>query len=170
MIGGLATPAARERCRATLERLLAEEWTALQSLETLLGTERDVLTRNESPEELEGVCARRQDAMGALLRIQDERGGVLRMLGCEADAAGLERVVRECDPQRTLPPRWERCAELARRCRELNDFNGALVATRMRRVEGLLEVLTGRKPQVPTYGRQGHQAWMSAGRLLATEA
>lgn len=170
MTGGMGTPAAREQCRTTLERLLVEECAALQSLESLLTAEREVLTRNESPEELEAVCARRQDAMGGLLRIQDERHGVLRMLGCEADAAGLERAVRACDPQRTLPARWERCAELARRCRELNDFNGALVATRMRRVEGLLEVLTGRKPQLPTYGRQGQQAWMAAGRLLATEA
>ena len=170
MTDGLGTPAARERCRATLERLLVEECAALQALEALLGTERDVLTRNESPEELEAVCARRQEAMGGLLRIQDERRGVLRMLGCDPDAAGLERAVRDCDPGRTLPARWERCAELARRCRELNDFNGAIVATRMRRVEGLLEVLTGRKPQVPTYGRQGQQAWVGAGRLLATEA
>lgn len=170
MIGAFADATARSECRTTLERLLSEEMQALRHLEGLLGSERDVLVRNESPEELEAVCARRQECMGSLLRIQDERRGVLRMLGVDPDNAGLERIVRECDPQRTLPARWAECSELARRCRELNDFNGALVSSRMRRVEGLLEAITGRRPQQPVYGRQGQQSWVNAGRLLAAEA
>jgi len=162
--------AAREECRRTLDRLLADEIAALAELETLLEAEREVLVCNESPEALEDVCARRQDCMGGLLRVQDERRGVLRMLGIEAEAAGLERLMRDCDPARSLPARWGECAERARRCREINDFNGALVASRMRRVEGMLEILTGRKRETPIYGRQGQQAWVAAGRLLAAEA
>ena len=170
MTAPLATPAAREEVRHTMERLLAEEIAALAELERLLEAEREVLVRNDSPEALEDACTRRQDCMGGLLRIQDERRGVLRMLGFEADAAGLERLLRECDPQRSLPARWGECSERARRCREINDFNGALVATRIRRVTGLLEIITGRRAETPIYGRQGQQAWRSAGRLLATEA
>ncbi len=170
MTASIATPAAREEVRRTLERLLAEEITALVELERLLEAEREVLVRNDSPEALEDACVRRQDCMGGLLRIQDERRGVLRMLGFEADAAGLERLMRGCDPERSLPARWGECAERARRCREINDFNGALVSSRMRRVAGLLEILTGRKADSPVYGRQGQQAWGVAGRLLATEA
>ncbi len=170
MTAPLATAAAREEVRRTLERLLAEEVVALVELERLLESEREVLVRNDSPEALEDACTRRQDCMGGLLRIQDERRGVLRMLGFEADAAGLERLMRECDPQRSLPARWGECAERARRCREINDFNAALVSSRMRRVAGLLEILTGRKAETPVYGRQGQQAWGAAGRLLATEA
>lgn len=164
------TPATREECRRTLERLLEEEIAALTDLESLLVAEREVLVRNDSPEALEEACARRQDCMGGLLRIQDERRGVLRMFGFETDTAGLERLTRECDPQRSLPARWGECAERARRCREINDFNGALVSSRMRRVAGLLEILTGRKADTPIYGRQGQQTWAAAGRLLATEA
>ncbi|MFM7626707.1 MAG: flagella synthesis protein FlgN [Gammaproteobacteria bacterium] len=171
MMPPLATPAAREEIRRTLERLLADEIAALAELERLLDTEREVLVRNDSPEALEDACARRQDCMGGLLRIQDERRGLLRMLGFEADTAGLDRLMRICDPERSLPARWSECAERARRCREINDFNGALVSSRMRRVAGLLEILTGRKTDTPVYGRQGQQAWAgAAGRLLATEA
>ena len=108
--------------------------------------------------------------MGALLRIQDERRAVLRILGFDADIAGLERLSREYDPERRLSARWGDCAELARRCREINDFNGALVSSRMRRVAGLLQILTGQKTDTPIYGRQGQQSWSAAGRLLATEA
>lgn len=170
MTAVMANEAEREEIRHTLERLLAEEIAALAELERLLETEREVLVRNDSPEALEDACARRQDCMGGLLRIQDERRGVLRMLGFEADATGLDRLMRACDPGRSLPARWGECAERARRCREINDFNGALVASRMRRVAGLLEILTGRKAETPVYGRQGQQAWGAAGRLLATEA
>jgi flagellar biosynthesis/type III secretory pathway chaperone len=108
--------------------------------------------------------------MSELLRIQDERRGLLRATGHTVDTAGIESLLRICDPQRTLPARWARCADLAARCRGLNDFNGALVASRMRRVEGMLEILTGRKRETPIYGRQGQQAWVAAGRLLAAEA
>lgn len=170
MNGPLATPAGREECRRMLDRLIGEELAALAELERLLDTEREVLVKNDSPEAIEDVCARRQDCMGGLLRIQDERRSALRMLGFEADRHGLERLMRECDPQRTLPARWGECAERARRCREINDFNGAMVASRIRRVTGMLEILTGRKPETPVYGRQGQQAWVGAGRLLATEA
>ena len=170
MTSVFASAAAREDCRRGLDRLLTEELAALAELERLLEAEREVLVRNESPEALEDACARRQDCMGGLLRVQDERRSLVRALGFEADAAGLERLLRECDPQRTLPARWGECSERARRCREINDFNGALVATRIRRVTGLLELITGRRSETPVYGRQGQQAWRSAGRLLATEA
>ena len=170
MTAALESPGAREACRQTLGRLLDEESAALSALERLLLAEREVLTSNEPAEALEAVCARRQDSMGALLRIQDERRGLLRMFGYTPDTEGLERLLRFVDPQRTLPARWGDCAERARHCRELNDFNGALVASRMRGVEGMLEILTGRRRETPVYGRQGQQAWVSAGRLLATEA
>jgi flagellar biosynthesis/type III secretory pathway chaperone len=170
VIAAFATPTAREEIRRTFERLLDDEIAALVGLERLLEMERQALIRNDSPEALEDACAQRQDCMGGLLRVQDERRGVLRMLGLEGDAAGLERLMRGCDPERSLPARWGECAERARRCREINDFNGALVSSRMRRIEGMLEILTGRRRETPVYGRQGQQAWVAAGRMLATEA
>ena len=166
----LDSAATRSGCRDTLGRLLDEEIDALFGLERLLIAERDVLAKNDSPEALEEVCSHRQLRMTQLLKIQDERRGLLRATGHTVDTAGIESLLRICDPQRTLPGRWARCADLADRCRGLNDFNGALVASRMRRVEGMLEILTGRKRETPIYGRQGQQAWVTAGRLLAAEA
>ncbi|MFZ9667330.1 MAG: flagellar export chaperone FlgN, partial [Steroidobacteraceae bacterium] len=63
--------------------------------------------------------------------------------------------------------RWR---DSARRCRDLNDHNGALVASRMRRIQGMLEVLTGKRSEKTTYGRQAHQGFGTRGRVLATEA
>jgi flagellar biosynthesis/type III secretory pathway chaperone len=62
------------------------------------------------------------------------------------------------------------CAEAARRCRELNDRNGALVHSRMKRVEGMLEVLTGRSAGTAVYGPNGNVPVPHSGRLVAAEA
>ena len=69
-----------------------------------------------------------------------------------------------------LPPRWAECAELAKRCRSLNDHNGALVASRMRRIQGVLEVITGKRSDPNVYGKQAQQAWITRGRMVAAEA
>jgi flagellar biosynthesis protein FlgN len=86
-----------------------------------------------------------------------------------ADPQGLERLLRWCDPSNTLQRRVADCAQRAGRCRELNERNGALVTARLKKVEGLLEVLTGRTNQPKVYGRQGmFQAPGANARVLAS--
>ncbi len=156
--------------RDQFSRLLDEEARTLADLERLLALEHDILVRNDSAEALEEACASRQLRMGELLRIQDERRSVLRMLGQTPDNAGLDAVLRGCDQGDRLRTRWQQCAGAAGRCRELNDRNGALVQARMKRVEGMLEVLTGQRPGPRVYGPQGQVAAGPSSRLLATEA
>jgi flagellar biosynthesis/type III secretory pathway chaperone len=102
--------------------------------------------------------------------LQSERQNLLRLHGFSCDNVGLASLIKVCDPERALPARWAECADLARRCRDLNDHNGALVASRMRRIQGMLEVLTGKRSEKTTYGRQAHQGFGTRGRVLATEA
>ncbi len=142
----------------------------LADLERLLAHEHGILTSNDSAEALETACAERQQRMGELLRIQDERRGVLKMLGQTPDNAGLDAVLRGCDLGDRLRSRWQQCAAAAGRCRQLNDRNGALVQLRMKRVEGMLEVLTGQRPGPRVYGPQGQVAAGPSSRLVAAEA
>jgi flagellar biosynthesis/type III secretory pathway chaperone len=160
----------REEIKQILSRLLEDEQRLLTQLETLLETEKSILLRDDSPERLEAACRSRQDCMLSLLRLQSERQNVLRLHGFSCDNAGLASLIKVCDPERALPARWAECADLARRCRDLNDHNGALVASRMRRIQGMLEVLTGKRSEKTTYGRQAHQGFGTRGRVLATEA
>jgi len=44
------------------------------------------------------------------------------------------------------------------------------VASRMRRIQGMLEVITGKRSEKMTYGRQAQQGFGSRGRVLVTEA
>jgi flagella synthesis protein FlgN len=153
-----------------LRRLVDEERARLGELESLLASEHEILATQSSVEALESACAARQDCMGRLLRIQDERRALLAAAGHGADAAAIATFLDRHDPSGAVRAAWGECAELAQRCRDLNDRNGALVGARMRRVEGMLGVLTGQSRETQVYGRHGYRASLPSGQLLAAQA
>jgi flagellar biosynthesis/type III secretory pathway chaperone len=155
-------------CREHLQKLISEESAQLRRLEELLEREHELLLANDV-EELDRASVARQECFGALMRIEDERRQLCRMMNVPEGPEGLERLLGWCDPSRGLQRRWADCAELAGRCRALNDRNGALVAARLKKVEGMLEVLTGRAAQSGVYGRRGdYQIPGRSERVLAT--
>lgn len=141
-------------CREHLNKLLAEEGSALVRLEGLLDREHELLVANDV-EELERAGEARQACIAELMHIDDERRSLCKMMSLPTDVTGLERLLAWCDPSGSLQQRWAECAERAGRCRAANDRNGALVTARMKKVEGLLDVITGRATQTRTYGKQG---------------
>jgi flagellar biosynthesis/type III secretory pathway chaperone len=141
-------------CREHLSKLISEETRALTQLEGLLEQEHEHLIANDI-EALDRTGDARQVCIGDLIRVEDDRRTLCRMLNMPTDQTGLERMLTWCDSSRTLQVRIADCAERAGRCRNLNDRNGALVSARLKRVEGLLDVVTGRSNQPKVYGRQG---------------
>ena len=99
--------------RDQFSRLLEEEARTLADLEALLGREHEILVRNESAAALEEACDARQLRIGELLRIQEERRGLLRMLGQSPDNAGIDAVLRVCDSSGSFRSRWQQCASAA---------------------------------------------------------
>jgi flagella synthesis protein FlgN len=156
-------------CREQFATLLTQESGALDTLAGLLEREHALLVANDVSA-LETAMAERQTCVGALLRVDEERRSMCRMLGHSADMAGLERLLAWCDPSGTLKSRWADCAKRGTRCRELNDRNGALVIARMKRVETLLGALTGRPGESATYGPTGSSSASRAGSVLTTQA
>jgi flagellar biosynthesis protein FlgN len=155
-------------CRELLQKLLAEEVNALAHLATLLDREHELLLANDV-EQLEQAGDARQACIGELVRIEEERRSLCRMMNIPTDAAGLDRLLSWCDPSHELKRRWAACAAQATSCRERNDRNGALVSARLKKVEGMLDVLTGRAAQPKVYGPQGAvQAPARSARTLAT--
>lgn len=148
-------------CREHLERLLIEEAAALARLEELLEKEHEFLTANDV-EELEKAGEARQSCISALIAIEDERRSLCRMMNVSPDVAGIEKLLQWCDPSRQLAASRIACSQRATKCRSLNDRNGALVSARLKRVEGMLGVITGRASQVKVYGSNG--AYESTGR------
>ena len=128
-------------CKDHLSKLISEETKALTRLEGLLDQEHEFLLANDI-EALDRAGDERQSCITDLVRIDDDRRTLCRML-------------KWCDPSASLQPRIADCAERAGRCRNLNDRNGALVTARLKRVEGLIDVVTGRAAQPKVYGRRG---------------
>ena len=156
-------------CKDSIERLLGEECGLLAKLEALLDTEHQFLNGNDI-DALEQAGAARHACTGALVRIEDERRSLCRMSGKSSDRRGLEELLKWCDPNNTLKPRWMECTERATRCRDRNDRNGIVVAVRLKRVEGMLSVITGRDKAPATYGPQRGYAQAQVGRMIRSEA
>jgi flagellar biosynthesis protein FlgN len=154
-------------CREHLAELLGEEIVLLGELQQLLEEERDLIGVGE-PEALHRTTRARQDRLGALARIEEQRRSLCTLHGETPDRAGLERLRRWCDPTGALAPRLAECLGRAVRCRDLNDRNGVMVAARMKRVSELLQVLTGRVTRAATYGPRGYAGSARAGRVLGT--
>jgi flagellar biosynthesis/type III secretory pathway chaperone len=142
-------------CREHLTTLLREESALLAELEELLRRESGILESSDI-QALETTTRARQERVGALARIEEQRRSLCAAHGFSADRAGLEGVMAWCDGQGTLLPRLRECAERAVRCRDLNDRNGIVVATKLKRVEGMLGALTGRPTRLDTYGPRGY--------------
>lgn len=156
-------------CRETLASLISQESAALGELAGLLDREHGFLVANDVVA-LEEAMAERQHCVGTIVRVEEERRSMCRMMGYSNDLPGLERLLGWCDPSGSLKPLWAECAKRGARCRELNDRNGALVNARLKRVEGLLGALTGKPSEGSTYGRAGAYAAPRAGRVLTTQA
>lgn len=152
--------------RQHVEQLLGDEWRALAQLEDLLGKEYELL-ESGNVDAIEAAGNARQDCITALLRIDTERRSLCTMLDFTPDAEGLGNLLRWCDPANGLAIKWSACLEKAGRCQQLNQRNGALVTARLRRVEGLLGVLTGNNRNTNIYGPQGGITRQSSGHSLA---
>lgn len=160
------------QCKSHLATLLADESALLALLDTQLRREHQLVTDNDV-EGLEAAGRERQNCVGQLLKVEDERKALCHMLGQAADARGVEALLAWCDPQAELLPALRRCTEQATLCRDQNLRNGALVNARLQRVSSMLGMLNVSTAERSVYGRNGAGSvppGAHAGRLVATSA
>jgi flagella synthesis protein FlgN len=138
--------------RTHADALIAEEAGLLGRLEALLGKEGAIL-RGDDTAAIERIGANRHDCTSALTRLAAERDNSCRLLSFTNGRSGFEQLLRWCDASGALLRRWHANLDLARRCRDLNDRNGALVAVKLNHVQSLLGVLRGEVAE-PVYAQQ----------------
>jgi flagellar biosynthesis/type III secretory pathway chaperone len=155
--------------REHLAKLIAEESGALVALEKLLQKEYELLLANDM-DGFEKLIGERQECIGTLLRLDDHRRTLCRMMGLPADPTGIEQLLRCCDRDGSLRERMDALAVTAAQCRALNDRNGALVTARLQRVQSFLQILSGDTANSSTYGPRGAHSAPRVGRVLAAEA
>lgn len=143
------------QCRQFLEQSLNTEAAVLRDLNELLDQEHQLIV-NDEIDDLEKTGSLRDTFISKLLKIDADRVALCRAAGKPADKQGLEQLLNWCDPQHQLHVRWEQSAEQLQHCRTLNDRNGALVNTRLKRVEGVLDAMSGgQRRNERTYSARG---------------
>jgi len=141
--------------REQLAALMAGQNAQLSALEGLLTQEHELL-QSRNAEGLERAGAARQQCLGHILRIEDERRELCRATGRSDDPAGLHSLLAWCDPTGLLVPAMQEYRERTQSCRELNDRNGMLVNGRLQQ-------------EARTYGPGSDQGG-GYGRKLTTRA
>src|SRR5688572_6615601 len=142
-------------CREQLAILMAEVNTHLAALEGLLTQEYDLLQTRDA-EGLEKSGTARQQCIGHIVRIEDERRALCRATGRDEDTAGLHSLLSWCDPTGLLVPAMQEYRERTQRSREQNDRIGMLVNGRLQQ-------------EARTYG-PGSDESSGYGRKLTTRA
>jgi flagellar biosynthesis/type III secretory pathway chaperone len=138
---------------AHLTRILAEEARLLGEFETVLRQETQIL-RGEDADAIQRIGANRHRYVDELTRLDGERADTCRMFSFGSGRGALERLFEWADPSAALRLQWQSNLELARRCKGLNDQNGAIVAAKLGRVQQLLGKLRGATPP-PVYSAKG---------------
>jgi flagellar biosynthesis/type III secretory pathway chaperone len=138
--------------RTHVARLIAEEAELLLSLENLLKLETGVL-RGDDTDAIERIGATRHACTAALTRLAGERNSSCRMLSFGEGRDAFEKLLAWCDPSGELLRRWQVNLAQARRCKDFNDRNGALVAVKLNHVQKLLTAMRGGDAD-PVYAAQ----------------
>jgi flagellar biosynthesis/type III secretory pathway chaperone len=144
---------ARHDVQKLLSGILAEEGQLLLELHRVLEQETDVVS-GEDADAIARIGTNRHRCVNRLAQLAAERSDTGRMLSFGSDGAGLARLFDWADPDAMLHAKWNANLELARRCRSINEKNGAVVAAKLDRVQKLLGKLRGVAPP-PVYSAKG---------------
>jgi flagellar biosynthesis/type III secretory pathway chaperone len=136
-----------------LIRVLADEGRLLGELEAVLLQETDVL-RGEDAQAIARIGDSRHRYIDTLSKLDAERSAACRMLSFGNDRSALDRLLEWADPSGGLRAQWSTNLVLARRCKAINDQNGAIVAAKLGRVQQLLGNLRGVSAP-PVYSARG---------------
>jgi flagellar biosynthesis/type III secretory pathway chaperone len=136
-----------------LNRVLAEEGRLLGELEAVLRQESVVL-RGEDAQAIARIGDNRHRYIDTLSKLDAERSATCRMLSFGTDASALQRLLQWADPSGALRAQWSSNLLLARRCKAINDQNGAIVSAKLGRVQQLLGKLRGVSAP-PVYSARG---------------
>jgi flagellar biosynthesis/type III secretory pathway chaperone len=125
-----------------LTRILAEEAGLLAQFELVLQQETQVLCGDDT-QAIQSIGSNRQRYVDVLSRLEAERSDTCRMFSFGTGLGALERLLDWADPGATLSRQWASNLEIARRCKAINDRNGAIVGAKLGRVQQLLGKLRG---------------------------
>lgn len=140
----------RDGVQRQLQQLLNEEFRLLNDLEQLLQQETEALSGSDLAV-MSSVGATRHRCVQELTRLDHERVDTCRMLSFGTGRAAVDRLFDWADSTGQLKTKWQANLEIARRCKALNERNGAIVTAKLGHVQRRLRAVRGTAPP-PVYG------------------
>lgn len=141
---------------AQLATTLDHQLAAAQQLLAALAGEQAALT-GPSPEALRTATTDKEVAVQKLETLEQTRRSAMAAAGVVAsdmEAWAKAGAQRRAAPSyaSTLGSRWQALLATLGQCRDANETNGQIAATRSRQVRQALQVLRGQAPEALTYG------------------
>lgn len=144
-------PIQRAQLGQHISRLLNEEHRLLGELESLLASESEIL-RGDDPAAIEHASETRRRCVEQLARLDADRNDCCRMFSFGSDRDAFGRLLASLAEGTALRARWQANLVVARRCKERNDRNGAVVSVKLNNVRQRLAALRGASAP-PVYSR-----------------
>lgn len=149
------------------EKLLNNGLKTTQKLLELLNIEADNLKQNTDPDALSVIAANKREVVVQLEQFSKQLGQVLATEKLVADHGGMNNYLSKAQAtginvgdSRVC---WANITVLLKKCRSLNEQNGASIDLLSRHTQRSLQILRGRSQLASTYGPDGstRSEWFS---------
>ncbi len=149
-------PVSPEKCRAELQRILAESLEYVRHLETQLLDERDALEQLDAPR-IASTAAEKAQCVRTLDRLEAERRALCAEAGHRPDADDFRKMLRWCAADTGFEENWDAMLQTAQRCESLNRSNGIIGHARHEHVVRALTAIRGGSSDETLYSDNGRQ-------------
>ncbi len=150
-----------------IEKLLTQELECTGVLLEILADERIYLVDN--PEELTKLSSIKQDKVGQLEQLSEQRNSVLKQ--ADFDTKQIEECFHWCSSEPAsaakLIDKWESLLTSIDKCRQYNQTNGTIIDNTQKRIRSALALLHGQSPENIAYSANGKTIDSGAHRTIA---
>lgn len=148
-----------EKTYPITEKLLLNGLAATRNLRELLEAESENLKRLNVPEAISTIASQKKDLVGQIEQFTRQLGQVLATEQLTVSNDGMDSYLAKASAVGINIAEswscWNRIRDLSKKCRTLNDQNGAAIALLTRHTQRSLQILRGKSPLAATYGPDG---------------
>ena len=148
-----------EKTYPITEKVLASTLSAVQKLFELLNKESENLVLKTDPVALSTIVAHKREVVTQLELFSDQLGQLLETEKLAADHAGIDQYLNiaqtagiNIGDSRIC---WSSITALSKKCRILNEQNGASIDLLSRHTQRAIQILKGKSQMANTYGPDG---------------
>lgn len=148
-----------------LASVTTQETVLLSEFIKLLEQEQDVLKRADVAA-LPGIGQQKVELVDKLNALESARSKILPRQSGETEKAAMTRWLANKPSDQVAAANWKKLMELARRAKQLHEFNAQLINLHLQQTGELLSILTQQSQKTPLYGSDGQAASSTGSRIV----